>query len=156
MHESNVNAVTDAVLSASRVLVAVAARSLGDLSDDVTLAQYRVLVVVASRGPQLVGALAEQLEILPSTATRLCDRLVRKGLVSREHRQSSRREVEVSLTADGRLLVDEVTQRRRRAIAEIVRAIPPANREALITGLGQFAEAAGEVPEQSWSLGWGP
>jgi DNA-binding MarR family transcriptional regulator len=156
VHKSDVNAVTDAVLSASRVLVAVAARSLADLSDDVTLAQYRVLVVVASRGPQLVGALAEQLEILPSTATRLCDRLVRKGLVSREHRQPSRREVEVSLTADGRLLVDEVTQRRRRAIAEIVRAIPPANREALITALGQFAEAAGEVPEQSWSLGWGP
>lgn len=143
------------MLSASRVLVAVAARSLADLNDDVTLSQYRVLVVVASRGPQLVGALAEQLDILPSTATRLCDRLVGKGLVSREHRQSSRREVEVNLTAGGRRLVEGVTERRRRAIAEIVRAIPPANRDGLITALGQFAEAAGEVPEQAWSLGWG-
>jgi DNA-binding MarR family transcriptional regulator len=155
VQKSNVDAVTDAVLSASRVLVAVAARSLADLSEDVTLAQYRVLVVLASRGPQIVGALAEQLEVLPSTATRLCDRLVRKGLVTREHSVSSRREVEVSLTDQGRLLVEGVTQRRRRAIAEIVRAIPPANRAALVTALGQFAEAAGEVPEQAWSLGWG-
>jgi DNA-binding MarR family transcriptional regulator len=155
MQRSKVDAVTDAVLSASRVLVAVAARSLADLSDDVTLSQYRALVVLASRGAQTVGALAEQLEVLPSTATRLCDRLVRKGLVIREHSISSRREVEVSLTAAGRRLVEGVTQRRRRAIAEIVRAIPPANREALVTALGQFAEAAGEVPEQAWSLGWG-
>ena len=155
MHTSNVDAVTDAVLSASRVLVAVAARSLAELSDDVSLSQYRVLVVLASRGPQVVGAVADQLDVLPSTATRLCDRLVRKGLVAREHPLSSRREVEVSLTGEGRLLVEGVTTRRRRAITEIVRAIPPANREALITALGQFAEAAGEVPEQAWSLGWG-
>jgi DNA-binding MarR family transcriptional regulator len=156
VQQLSVDAVTEAVLSASRVLVAVAARSLSELSDDVTLAQYRVLVIVASRGPQLVGALAEQLDVSPSTATRLCDRLVRKGLVGRDHSPSSRREVEVRLTADGRQLVDGVTRRRRGAIADIVQAIPPAHRDALVTALQQFADAAGEVPEQAWSLGWGP
>ena len=40
----------DAVLGASRALVAVAARSLATLADDVTLAQYRVLVELAARG----------------------------------------------------------------------------------------------------------
>jgi DNA-binding MarR family transcriptional regulator len=156
VHESSAEAVTEAVLTASRVLVAVAVRSLRDLSDEVTLAQYRVLVILASRGPQLVGALAEQLEVMPSTATRLCDRLVRKGLVQRDHSPSSRREVEVRLTTGGRGLVDRVTRHRRKAIDEIVQAIPPANRRALVDALQQFAEAAGEVPEQSWSLGWGP
>jgi DNA-binding MarR family transcriptional regulator len=155
MQELSVDAVTEAVLTASRVLVAVAARSLRDLSDDVTLPQYRVLVILASRGPQLVGALAEQLEVMPSTATRLCDRLVRKGLVQRDHSPSSRREVEVRLTGAGRRLVDRVTRRRRQAIDDIVQAIPPGNRRALVDALQQFADAAGEVPEQSWSLGWG-
>jgi hypothetical protein len=28
-------------------------------------------------------------------------------------------------------------------------------REQLVTTLRMFAEAAGEVPEQDWSLGWG-
>src|SRR4051794_17698243 len=72
------DAVTDAVLLASRVLVAVAARSLAEVTDDVTLPQFRALVVLASQGPQLIGSLAEQLDVNPSTASRLSERLVRK------------------------------------------------------------------------------
>ena len=41
--------VVDAVLTASRVLVAVAARSLAEAAEEVTLTQYRSLVVLASR-----------------------------------------------------------------------------------------------------------
>ncbi|MFC7655431.1 hypothetical protein ACFQV8_01700 [Pseudonocardia benzenivorans] len=37
----------DAVMTASRVLVAVAARSLAAVDEDVTIAQYRALVVLA-------------------------------------------------------------------------------------------------------------
>ena len=48
----------DAVLGASRALVAVAARSLADLAEDVTLAQYRALVELAARGPQRPADLA--------------------------------------------------------------------------------------------------
>ena len=42
----------DTVLAASRALVAVAARSLAAAGDEVTLPQYRALVVLAARGPQ--------------------------------------------------------------------------------------------------------
>ena len=42
----------DAVLTASRTLIAVATRSLGAAAEDTTIAQYRALVVLASRGPQ--------------------------------------------------------------------------------------------------------
>lgn len=146
--------VTDAVLLASRVLVAVAARSLADVSDDVTLPQYRALVVLASRGPQPLGALAEQLDVTPSTATRLCDRLVRKGLVDRRPSETSRREVEVSVTDAGRDIVDSVTRRRRREIGRILEAVPADRQMQLVEALHDFASAAGEVPEQAWSLGW--
>ena len=44
-------AAVDAVLTASRTLVAVATTSLGEAADDITIAQYRALVVLASRGP---------------------------------------------------------------------------------------------------------
>ncbi|HEY2215680.1 MAG TPA: hypothetical protein VGH31_11530, partial [Acidimicrobiales bacterium] len=53
------DSMVDAVLSASRVLVAIAARSLADAGEEVTLTQYRSLVVLASRGPQGVAELAE-------------------------------------------------------------------------------------------------
>jgi hypothetical protein len=33
--------------------------------------------------------------------------------------------------------------------------MPDRGRPSLLAALLAFAEAAGEVPEQSWSLGWG-
>src|ERR1700753_1331614 len=84
-------AVVDAVLTASRTLVAVAARSLGAAAEDTTLAQYRALVVLASRGPQRMGDLAEALGVTPSTAGRMCDRLVRKELIRRHRARGARR-----------------------------------------------------------------
>ncbi|HYV60725.1 MAG TPA: MarR family transcriptional regulator, partial [Acidimicrobiia bacterium] len=65
--------VTDAVLDASRALVAVAARSLAGVADDVTLPQYRALVVLATEGAQSLGELAAALGVHTSTATRMCD-----------------------------------------------------------------------------------
>ncbi len=144
----------DAVLGASRALVAVAARSLADLAEDVTLAQYRVLVELASRGPQRSAEIAETLRVERSTAGRMCDRLVRKGLVQRRRESADRRAVRISLTKAGRDLVDEVTRRRRSEIARILRRMPVADRGPVRVALRAFADAAGEVPEQAWSLGW--
>lgn len=145
----------DAVLGASRALVAVAARSLADLAEDVTLAQYRALVELASRGPQRSADLASGLGVDRSTATRMCDRLVRKQLVQRRRISADRRGVRISLTPAGRALVEEVTRRRRVEIAQILRRMPRAERGSALAALRVFADAAGEVPEQDWSLGWG-
>jgi DNA-binding MarR family transcriptional regulator len=144
----------DAVLGASRALVAVAARSLANLAEDVTLAQYRVLVELAARGPQRPADLATALDVERSTATRMCDRLVRKQLVQRRRSSSDRRVVRVSLTPSGRQLVAAVTHRRRAEIAKIVGRMPAAHRRPVLEALRAFARAAGEVPEQDWSLGW--
>ncbi len=112
----------DAVLGASRALVAVAARSLANVAEDVTLPQYRFLIELASRGPQRLADLATALGVDRSTATRMCDRLVRKRLVTRRRAQQDRRAVRVSLTGAGAELVAEVSRRRRAEIATIVRA----------------------------------
>jgi DNA-binding MarR family transcriptional regulator len=149
-----VNEITDAVLYASRVLVAVAARSLAGVADQVTLPQYRALVVLAAKGPQSLRELAEVLDVHTSTATRMCDRLVRKRLVRRRQSRQDRREVVLDLTPPGRDLVVEVAGRRRSEIARIVARVPRDQRHALVSALTAFGRAAGEVPEQSWSLGW--
>ena len=147
--------VTEALLGASTALVAVAARSLGDVADDVTLPQFRALVVLASR-PHLMAELALELACSPSTATRLCDRLVRKNLVQRSYREASRREVEVVLTRDGRKLVDRVRGKRRREIAKIVAAVPAPMRASMVEALNAFANAAAadDSAPQPWSSGW--
>lgn len=144
----------DAVLASSRALVAVAARSLATVAEDVTLAQYRVLVELASRGPQRLADLAVALRVDRSTATRMSDRLARKRLVHRRRVATDRRGVRVSLAPAGKELVAEVSRRRRAEIARIVRRMPSADRQAAVAALQAFADAAGEVPEQDWSLGW--
>ena len=70
------DSVVDAVLSASRVLVAVAARSLADVAEEVTLTQYRTLVVLASRGPQNLAGLAEAVGVAPATCLLYTSRCV--------------------------------------------------------------------------------
>lgn len=151
--ESPRDEVVDAVLASSRALVAVAARSLATVADDVTLAQYRVLVELASRGPQRVADLATVLGVDRSTATRMIDRLARKRLVTRRRVPSDRRAVRVSLSAEGRSLIAGVSRRRRAEIARILQRMPRDTR-AVLEALQAFASAAGEVPEQDWSLGW--
>jgi DNA-binding MarR family transcriptional regulator len=146
----------DGVLGASRALVAVAARSLATVAEDVTLAQYRVLVLLASRGPQRLADLADALVVDRSTATRMCDRLVRKQLVTRRRMSQDRRGVRVSLSAGGAELVAEVSRRRRAEIKRIVERMPSSHRELVVKALRAFADAAGEVPEHDWSLGWAP
>src|SRR5688500_18758447 len=74
----------DAVLTLGRALVAITTRSLSQLHVEVTLTQYRTLVVLASRGPQRTAELAAELGVQPSTVTRLCDRLVQRGWVRRQ------------------------------------------------------------------------
>ena len=146
--------ILDAVVTASRVLVAMAARSLADAGEEVTLTQYRSLVVLASRGPHGVAALAEAVAVTPPTASRLVDRLVRKGLVRRRTDRHDRRQVRVALTEAGRDLVDLVTERRRHEIAELLTSISPEVQQSMAEGLHQLAWAAGEVPEHDWSTGW--
>jgi DNA-binding MarR family transcriptional regulator len=145
---------TQALLAASRALVGVAARSLGAIEDSITLPQYRALVLLASAGEENVGVLAEALAIHPSSATRLCDRLAKKGLIERKTSVESRREVTLTLTAAGRTLLRAVTQRRVREINKIVGRLDPKARRSSIDALNAFADAAGEIPAEAWKLGW--
>lgn len=141
-------------MTASRVLVAVSARSLAGHEEEVSLQQYRALIVLASRGLQRPRDLAAALGVDPSTATRLCDRLARKRLISRRHAGSDRREVRLTLTTKGARLVDSVTQRRRDEIEAILSAIPASERANLVRAFEVFGKAAGEVPDEDWQRSW--
>jgi DNA-binding MarR family transcriptional regulator len=140
----------DAVLSASRALIDVATRSLGATADETSIAQYRALVALASRGAQRMVDLAAALDVAPSTAGRMCDRLVRKGLVRRHRTRADRRAVLVSITAAGREVVDTATARRRELIADVLRTLPADQQRDIALALAAFAAAAGEIPDSRW------
>ncbi len=146
----------DAVMLATRVLVALSARSITAVEDRVTLPQLRVLVMVASSGPLNLRSVAEGLGVHPSNATRVCDRLVGAGLLGRHDDPTDRRNLVLELTAAGRELVDDVNSHRRGAIAELLGRMPRRARDGLAAALVTFAEAGGETDHTTgaWALGW--
>jgi DNA-binding MarR family transcriptional regulator len=141
---SDAGTLVSALLTASRVLVAVSAKSLEDLDDTVTLPQFRALVVLETQGPSRLNQLAALLDVGSPTALRMVDRLVRAGLVERQTNERDRREVVIALSPAGRSLVQRVTRRRRAAIAKVVARMPADRQAELVDALVAFAEAADE------------
>jgi DNA-binding MarR family transcriptional regulator len=131
-------------LAASRALLAVVARSVADVLDQMTLPQFRILVVLWEGGPLRSGDLAERVGVHQSTVTRTADRLVAAGLIRREVGPESRREVIVHLTSEGTALVLDVMDRRRRELARILASATPSERRAIVRGLRALTRAAGE------------
>ncbi|TQJ91231.1 MarR family winged helix-turn-helix transcriptional regulator [Streptomyces sp. SLBN-31] len=156
----DVDAVTSAVLTASRLLVAVSAHSLAEVEDRVTLPQFRMLVVLSTRGATKLVTLADLLQVAPSTAMRMVDRLIAAGLAVRQTNPDNRRETLLQLTDEGLRTVEDVTARRRAEIAAIVERLSPIQRLALVEALGAFNKAGGEPPASAVDdpephpLGW--
>jgi DNA-binding MarR family transcriptional regulator len=135
---------TDALLEASRALVAVAARSLDGVADRLTLAEFRALIVLHRTGPLPVTSLAERVGVHQSTATRIAARLGRRELVTSQKSAEDRRLTVVSLTPSGRSLVDQVIARRRADIADVVRRLPRSRVVDAHSALQAFAAALQE------------
>ena len=140
----------ESVLVASRALIGIAARSMPD-GDEITLSQYRALVVLASHGPITAGRLSELLEVHPSTVTRLIDRLEVKDFAIRSS-TDYRREVVIALAPPAGRLLAAVTADRRRRIRTVLDRLPAQDRDDLLRAFRAFSEAAGEVPDSQWSV----
>ncbi|MET7418761.1 MarR family transcriptional regulator [Dactylosporangium sp. NPDC005555] len=147
-------ALVHALLAVSRSMVVLAARNLAALDADVTLAQYRTLVLLATSGPQRSAELARELDVAPSTLTRMCDRLERKHLVRRFHRDNDRRSTWLALTPAGRDLVGVVMRERLRELSAIVDEAQVDVSEESLDLLGRIVEASGELPDGLWWERW--
>ncbi|MFF3348909.1 MarR family winged helix-turn-helix transcriptional regulator [Streptomyces sp. NPDC002779] len=103
--------------------------------------QLRALRVLELEPGLNLTSLAEGMEIGLPTASRLCDRLEAAGLVERVLHPRKRREVQLSLTGHGRQVLGEVALHRSQALAAVLAAMTPAEREALSRGMQAFLSA---------------
>lgn len=138
------SAIVDAVLAATRVFVAVASNALAGTQPDVTLPQFRALVLLEQHESLSVAQLADELGVVPSTASRMCDRLVAKKLVRRSVDRSNRRQVTLRLQPAGHTLIAESTRRRKQQIARLLRSIPREDQARLAEALDVLVKAATE------------
>jgi len=124
-------------------LVEAAERAVEKISSSVPPAQLRALLIIDRVGGLNLNKLAAQVGASASATSRLCDRMEVAGLLTRDRAVGSRREIVLLLTESGRRLAEWVRDQRRAALAELLQAMSPEGREALVRGLGELATQTG-------------
>ncbi|MFY1704026.1 MULTISPECIES: MarR family transcriptional regulator [Micromonospora] len=105
-------------------------------------AQLRAVMVVEQHDGINLRRLASELQMLLSSASRLCDRLEAAGMLEREPGRSDRREISLHLTREARRLLDELQADRRQRLAEVLARMSPAGRQALLRGMVEFDQVS--------------
>jgi MarR family transcriptional regulator, lower aerobic nicotinate degradation pathway regulator len=133
----------DALAQASFLVQGTLERRAGE--HGISLIQTRLLGILRDRKPTM-NELAQLLGLDKSSTSGLVDRAERRDLVRRLPSQIDRRSVRVSLTAEGRTLVQTVAHDFDQDIAAIVAPLDPAERATLTALLSRvlIAHAAGQ------------
>ncbi|WP_433312280.1 MarR family winged helix-turn-helix transcriptional regulator [Micromonospora sp. CA-269861] len=105
-------------------------------------AQLRAVMVVEQSDGINLRRLATRLDMLLSSASRLCDRLVAAGMLEREPGRFDRREISLHLTPEARRLVAELRADRQAQLDAVLAGMSREGRDALLRGMREFDETA--------------
>jgi DNA-binding MarR family transcriptional regulator len=130
--------VTDPDLRRVVRALALAARRLERATADLTLAQYRVLALVAG-GDERSSLVAERLAVARPTVTAVVDGLVERGYLTREAVAGDRRSQRLVVTDPGRVALVASEESMAAAIAEVLD--DAADRDALVGALLDLDDA---------------
>lgn len=129
----------------TRALVGLTLHSLRVLDGEVSLPQFRLLLVLSGLGRVPSSRLAAELGMTASSVTRLADRMEAAGLLARGTDPRSRSIVTVEVTEAGVDLVARVVERRHVLLAAVLNRMDPAERQAAARLARRFAELAGDA-----------
>jgi DNA-binding MarR family transcriptional regulator len=118
---------------AARDLVGLALRSVESL--EVSLSQFRLLLVLHELGRSTSTHCAQALGVVGSSVTRLADRLHASGHLVRGSDPGNRSVVTLELTDSGRRVVRQVTNRRRRELGRVLDRLDPTERAVCASAL---------------------
>lgn len=97
-------------------------RTLAEASDDALLmSQVKLMLLIAQPAQRFkVTDVAELLGVTNAAASRAIDRLVQRDLIDRQVSAEDRRAVDLSLTAEGRELLDRFKELRNAELLELL------------------------------------
>ena len=101
---------------------------------EVSPQQYRLLNIIGAH-PQTPTRLAHIQGVTPATATATVSTLEQRGWVSREHDAGDRRRVIVSLTGEGRAVLDRARAIIEGAIADALQDLTDEELRTLVAGM---------------------
>ena len=99
--------------------------------DEISHAQFTVLAIISSRGPQGIGQLSELERVTPPSMNRTVNCLEDAGLVERDSSPDDGRIVLVKMTETGSTLVRETQERRGAWLSARLDELTPAQRSTL-------------------------
>jgi DNA-binding MarR family transcriptional regulator len=93
--------------------------------------QLAALAALERKGPMTPGELAEHEKVQPPSMTRVIAVLEERRLVLREPHSTDRRQVILTVTQDGRDIVQRVRRRREAWLAQRLQELTPEERQIL-------------------------
>ncbi len=112
------------------------------LDSGLTLAQLRSLFLITKKGTTNFRKLAEALGVTPAGVTRIVDRLVEQGLVSRREDPSDRRMMVLQPTVKGQTIIANLRESGINQMTRILTLLSLEELDALSQGLSAFIRAA--------------
>lgn len=132
---------------ATRGLLALNVLVLEFVEKRIGLASLRALQALQRLGPSLVTELGADLDLVPSSASRLSDRLAEAGLITRGVAPHNRRATVLELTDAGQTVLDEVVAHRVELFEMVAADMDARERAALLRGAAAFTAAYYELGE---------
>jgi DNA-binding MarR family transcriptional regulator len=129
----------------TRALVGITLHSLEALGGEVSLPQFRLLLITAGLGRVPSSRIAAEASMTPSSVTRLADKLEAAGLLERGTDPRSRSIVTIEVTPAGLDLVTRVVQRRHELLGTVLGRMEPEDRKTAARIARRFAGLAGDA-----------
>jgi DNA-binding MarR family transcriptional regulator len=120
----------------------------GDADDALEPAQYEALEVLTSRTEWRMTDFARALQVEPSTATRMVDRLVKARVAIRGASKSDGRGIVVRASREGRLRRTRVMEGRREHMHEFLATFGDDEIDTLATLMERLADSIAEVADR--------
>lgn len=104
-----------------------------------TAAQFRALQIVGEIGHATPSDIATRMGVSQATITALVDKLVARGLVTRERSERDRRQTNVTITAGGQATVDEAPDALQQRYVRKFEALEDWEQAQIIASLERVA-----------------
>jgi DNA-binding MarR family transcriptional regulator len=111
--------------------------------------ETEALSVVGKNNNLTMGEFAQNILIVQSSATRIVDELVRRGLLTRSEDNSDRRVNRLQITPGGQLALEKVRSESQYLLKKVLEKMSSGEQKALINGLEAFVNAVTEVERES-------
>jgi len=103
----------------------IAGGARDDRDEELSVSQLHAVKIAHENGPLTISELAAALGVSPPSASTMVDRLVEKGLLSREPSRKDRRKVLVSVSPEALKKIDTIEETILQSFVDLVEKVGP-------------------------------